>query len=163
MNLIFGASALAAVIYFLISKFIRDWELADHYQQELYTLAKRFIDDETVPDEAAAFALSLFRCATAKMGTLGFVVTLAFIDVLPGAKDQRSKPPVSRHLTHSQKEELAKMLFAMAMVLERKSILFGWLVFPLILSDRSSKTKHPVSFNDAIRSNRIVRSMSAAS
>jgi hypothetical protein len=151
-----GPFLAVLVANFLVMKYRRDWRLAEHYQNELMDHARSLIENEDTPDEIADFAMALVRLATARFGTLGFILLWSYCSIaeMRGKRRPATGGKLSAAVVNAPKplqEKVAKMTFSMAMVLERKSLFLGWMVVPMILSRRSSATVHPKSFNEAIR------------
>jgi len=151
---------LTFIVWLLISKFIRNSYLTEHYGRELYRHAQDLIDDEDTPDMITVFAVKSFHLATQRFATLIFVVLWVVKSVLPRrAADGKSRELVRalENASHPQKEKLSKLVFAMVMVLKSRSLLLGWLVLPMLRSIRASNADHPASFNDEVEPRSVLR------
>lgn len=155
-----GCILAMVVLYALISKVKNDANIALHYQKELFEHVKSLVDDSDTPDSIAEMAFFTHKLATSRFGTLFFLVSW-FAAALerkdPALKKAGGAREAFMAAPPGLKQKCTKMLFAMAMVLERRSLLLGWLVFPTILSKRASLTVHPSSIEEAMRYETIFR------
>ena len=156
---LFVSLIAGSVTYLLISKFQRDWKLAEYYQDALFDHVDYFVEAEDIPDVVAEFAITLFKTATGRFATLFFILALMGFPVLAARTGQRTLNEVVTaldELSADQQQRINDMTFAMIRVLERRSLFFGWLVLTLIISSREPEAEHPLSFGEAVRSVKIL-------
>jgi len=150
----------AVVAWSLISKFIRNSYLTEHYGCELYRHGQDLIDDENTPDMIAVFAVKSFHLATQRFATLIFVVLWVVKSILPRRAadgESREMAKALENASRPQKEKLSKLMFATVMVLKSRSLFLGWLVLPMLRSIRASNADHPASFNDEVEPQSFIR------